>query len=41
MSEEVQSPGLTEAARDNLAAELARLRQRHDRLEIEVKTTAE
>ncbi|AGC65013.1 nucleoside diphosphate kinase regulator [Mycobacterium liflandii 128FXT] len=37
MSEEVQSPGLAEAARDNLAAELARLRQRHDRLEIEVK----
>ncbi|ETW25384.1 GreA/GreB family elongation factor [Mycobacterium gastri] len=37
MSEEVQSTGLAEAARDHLAAELARLRQRHDRLEIEVK----
>ncbi len=37
MSEEVQSTGLAAAARDHLAAELARLRQRRDRLEIEVK----
>lgn len=37
VSEEVQSSGLADAARDNLAAELARLRQRRDRLEIEVK----
>lgn len=37
VSEEVQSTRLAEAARDHLAAELARLRQRRDRLEIEVK----
>jgi transcription elongation factor GreA len=37
VSEEVQSSGLADAARANLAAELDRLRQRHDRLEIEVK----
>ena len=37
MSEEVQSTGLAEAARDHLAAELDRLRQRRDRLEVEVK----
>jgi transcription elongation GreA/GreB family factor len=37
VSEEVQSSGLADAARDQLAAELARLRQRHDRLETEVK----
>ncbi len=35
MSEEVQS--VADAARDQLAAELARLRQRRDRLEVEVK----
>ncbi|BBX99151.1 GreA/GreB family elongation factor [Mycobacterium lacus] len=37
MSEEVESTGLADAARDHLAAELNRLRQRHDRLEVEVK----
>jgi transcription elongation factor GreA len=37
VSEEVQSSGLADAARTNLAAELARLRQRHHRLETEVK----
>ncbi len=37
MSEEVQPTGLADAARDHLAAELARLRQRRDRLEVEVK----
>ncbi len=37
VSEEAQSTDLAAAARDNLAAELARLKQRHDRLEIEVK----
>ncbi|MBX9639631.1 MAG: GreA/GreB family elongation factor [Mycobacteriaceae bacterium] len=37
MSEEAQSTDLAAAARENLAAELARLRQRHDRLEVEVK----
>ncbi len=35
MSDEVQS--VADAARDQLAAELARLRQRRDRLEVEVK----
>ncbi len=35
MSDEVQSPA--DAARENLAAELDRLRQRRDRLELEVK----
>ncbi|HXA89865.1 MAG TPA: GreA/GreB family elongation factor [Mycobacterium sp.] len=35
MSDEVQS--VADAARDRLAAELARLRQRRDRLEVEVK----
>lgn len=37
MSEKVESKGLADAARDHLAAELARLRQRRDRLEVEVK----
>lgn len=37
MSEQTQSSRLADAARDQLAAELARLRQRHDRLETEVK----
>lgn len=37
MSEKVESNGLADAARDHLAAELARLRQRRDRLEVEVK----
>lgn len=37
MSEEARSTDPAAAARDNLAAELERLRQRHDRLEIEVK----
>lgn len=37
MSEEAQSTDLAAAARDNLAAELDRLRQRRDRLEVEVK----
>ncbi|AKN15785.1 GreA/GreB family elongation factor [Mycobacterium haemophilum] len=37
MSEEVQSTGLADAARNHLAAELNRLRQRRDRLEVEVK----
>ncbi|CAM4408052.1 nucleoside diphosphate kinase regulator [Mycobacterium basiliense] len=37
MTKKVQSTGLADAARDHLAAELARLRQRHDRLETEVK----
>jgi transcription elongation GreA/GreB family factor len=37
VSEEVQSSGLAAAARDHLAAELARLRQRRERLEVEVK----
>jgi transcription elongation factor GreA len=37
VSEEVQSTDLAAAARDNLAAELTRLKQRHDRLEVEVK----
>ncbi|OBF88490.1 nucleoside diphosphate kinase regulator [Mycobacterium sp. 852002-51163_SCH5372311] len=37
MSKKVQSSGLAGSARDHLAAELARLRQRHDRLETEVK----
>ena len=37
VSKKVQSSGLADAARDQLAAELARLRQRHDRLETEVK----
>ena len=37
MSEEAQSTDLAAAARENLAAELDRLRQRRDRLEIEVK----
>ncbi|GAB7143521.1 GreA/GreB family elongation factor [Mycobacterium riyadhense] len=37
VSDEVESTGLAAAARDNLAAELARLRHRHDRLEVEVK----
>ena len=32
-----ESTGLADAARSNLAAELDRLRQRHDRLEVEVK----
>ncbi|HYB82460.1 MAG TPA: GreA/GreB family elongation factor [Mycobacterium sp.] len=35
MSKKVQSAA--DAARENLAAELERLRQRHDRLEVEVK----
>ncbi len=35
VSEKVQSPA--DAARENLAAELDRLRQRRDRLEVEVK----
>ena len=38
MSEEAQSSGLADAARDHLAAELARLRQRRERLESEVKS---
>ena len=37
MSKKVESTGLADAARENLAAELDRLRQRHDRLETEVK----
>lgn len=37
VSEEAQSTDVAAAARENLAAELARLRQRHDRLEVEVK----
>jgi transcription elongation factor GreA len=37
VSDEPGSTGLASAARENLAAELDRLRQRHDRLEIEVK----
>lgn len=37
MSEEVQPSGLAAAGREHLAAELARLRQRRERLEIEVK----
>jgi transcription elongation factor GreA len=37
VSEEAQSSGLADAARDHLAAELARLRQRRERLEVEVK----
>ncbi|MHA7649911.1 GreA/GreB family elongation factor [Mycobacterium sp. ML4] len=37
MSEEAQSSDPAAAARDNLAAELDRLKQRYDRLEIEVK----
>ena len=37
MSKERESTGLADAARENLAAELDRLRQRHDRLETEVK----
>ena len=37
MSEEAPSSGLADAARDHLAAELARLRQRRERLESEVK----
>lgn len=37
VSEEVETTGLADAARENLAAELDRLRQRRDRLEVEVK----
>ncbi|OBK28277.1 nucleoside diphosphate kinase regulator [Mycobacterium asiaticum] len=37
MSEETQSTDLAAAARENLAAELDRLRQRRDRLEVEVR----
>ncbi len=37
MSEKVESTGPAEAAQNPLAAELDRLRQRRDRLEIEVK----
>src|SRR6201996_4016678 len=37
VSEEVQSTGLADAAREQLASELARLRQRRDLLEVEVK----
>jgi transcription elongation factor GreA len=37
VSEKVESTGLADAARDRIAAELARLRERHDRLEVEVK----
>ena len=37
MTEELSSNGLAAAARDNLAAELARLNQRRERLEAEVK----
>lgn len=37
MSEEVQPTGLADAAREQLASELARLRQRRDLLEVEVK----
>jgi transcription elongation factor GreA len=37
VSEEVETTGLADAARDQLAAELARLRERHVRLEVEVK----
>ena len=37
MTKKVESTGLADAARENLAAELGRLRQRHDRLETEVK----
>ncbi|BDB45684.1 MULTISPECIES: GreA/GreB family elongation factor [Mycobacterium] len=37
MSEEAQATDLAAAARENLAAELERLKQRHDRLEVEVK----
>jgi len=37
VSEEVQSTDLAAAGREHLTAELARLRQRYDRLETEVK----
>lgn len=37
MSEEVESAGLSAKTRDRIAAELARLRERRNRLEIEVK----
>ena len=37
MSEERESTGLADAARNHLAAELNRLRQRRERLQIEVK----
>ncbi|GAB3023588.1 hypothetical protein MBOU_55780 [Mycobacterium bourgelatii] len=37
MTEEVDSKGLAAAGREHLAAELARLRQRRERLEVEVK----
>lgn len=37
MNEKVESTGLADAGREHLAAELARLRQRRDRLEAEVK----
>ena len=37
MSEKVESTGSADAAREHLAAELDRLRQRRDRLEVEVK----
>jgi len=37
VTKKVESTGLADAARENLAAELGRLRQRHDRLETEVK----
>ncbi|HYB35394.1 MAG TPA: GreA/GreB family elongation factor [Mycobacterium sp.] len=37
MSEEVEPQGRADAARNRIAAELARLRERRDRLEVEVK----
>jgi transcription elongation factor GreA len=38
VNDKVKSTDLAAAARDQLAAELARLKQRHDRLEAEVKS---
>jgi transcription elongation factor GreA len=37
VSEELEPTGLSDATRERLAAELARLRERRDRLEVEVK----
>ncbi|OBI42733.1 nucleoside diphosphate kinase regulator, partial [Mycobacterium kyorinense] len=37
MSEEVETTGLSEGARERITAELDRLRERRDRLEIEVR----
>jgi transcription elongation factor GreA len=37
VAEELEPTGPADAARDRIAAELARLRQRRDRLEVEVK----